>query len=405
MTDQGDLSPDFVVQPPLHGNVPRGGTTTLAISHGPTARLPGSFGLRARGHGHKDNARPNQSEQLEKARETAMAEGSAATKPVNAPPPAEAQPSRIRNFDPLKPPTDKPQSYYDDIEKKFGEERDLRLNYRPEGKSQYITDLEKDADLARYETDPFAEPFVERAPLDGSRRGAVHRRRLLGAADVGAPAREGRREHPHRRARRRRRRHLVLEPLPGHRLRRRRPTTTCRCSTRWATYLPSYYAKGPEIYAHCQAIAKKYDLYELAVFQTTVTRPSGTRRRSSGASRTDRGDQMTAQFVVCANGTLSKPKLARIDGMETLRGPLVPHLALGLRLHRRRTFEACRTRSSASSAPAPPPCRSSPASAEAAKELYVFQRTPSSIDVRDDWPTDPEWAASLQPGWQNEAPR
>jgi cyclohexanone monooxygenase len=37
---------------------------------------------------------------------------------------------------------------------------------------------------------------------------------------------------------------------------------------------------------------------------------------------------------------------------------------------------------------------------EGAKELFVFQRTPSSIDVRDNRATDPEWAASLEPGWQ-----
>ena len=30
----------------------------------------------------------------------------------------------------------------------------------------------------------------------------------------------------------------------------------------------------------------------------------------------------------------------------------------------------------------------------------MFQRTPSSIDVRDDWPTDPEWAAKRPPDWQ-----
>ena len=38
--------------------------------------------------------------------------------------------------------------------------------------------------------------------------------------------------------------------------------------------------------------------------------------------------------------------------------------------------------------------------AAAAGELYVFQRTPSSIDVRANRPTDAEWAASLEPGWQ-----
>ena len=51
--------------------------------------------------------------------------------PVHVPEPAEARPSRIRNFDPLKPPTDKPQSYYDEIEKKFGEERDLAPQLSP----------------------------------------------------------------------------------------------------------------------------------------------------------------------------------------------------------------------------------------------------------------------------------
>ncbi len=34
------------------------------------------------------------------------------------------------------------------------------------------------------------------------------------------------------------------------------------------------------------------------------------------------------------------------------------------------------------------------------KELYMFQRTPASIDIRDDWPTDPNWARKLKPGWQ-----
>jgi cyclohexanone monooxygenase len=35
-----------------------------------------------------------------------------------------------------------------------------------------------------------------------------------------------------------------------------------------------------------------------------------------------------------------------------------------------------------------------------AKQLHVFQRTPSSIDVRANRPTEPEWAETLEPGWQ-----
>lgn len=40
--------------------------------------------------------------------------------------------------------------------------------------------------------------------------------------------------------------------------------------------------------------------------------------------------------------------------------------------------------------------------AESARELLVFQRTPSTVDVRNNGPTDPRWVAGLQPGWQRE---
>lgn len=37
-----------------------------------------------------------------------------------------------------------------------------------------------------------------------------------------------------------------------------------------------------------------------------------------------------------------------------------------------------------------------------AKQLYLFQRTPSGIGARNNQPTDQEWVKSLQPGWQQE---
>ena len=37
-----------------------------------------------------------------------------------------------------------------------------------------------------------------------------------------------------------------------------------------------------------------------------------------------------------------------------------------------------------------------------AKQLYVFQRTPSAIDVRDDRELDPAEFAGLGPGWQQQ---
>ena len=69
---------------------------------------------------------------------------------------------------------------------------------------------------------------------------------------------------------------------------------------------------------------------------------------------------------------------------------------------RTEVWTAWPTSASASSAPAPPRYRSFPHVAASAGELFVFQRTPSSIDVRANRPTDPSWAASLEPGWQRE---
>src|SRR5262249_44945868 len=41
-----------------------------------------------------------------------------------------------------------------------------------------------------------------------------------------------------------------------------------------------------------------------------------------------------------------------------------------------------------------------PPLARSAQRLYVFQRTPSSIDVRNNHPIDPAWFAQLEKGWQ-----
>jgi cation diffusion facilitator CzcD-associated flavoprotein CzcO len=163
----------------------------------------------------------------------------------------------------------------------------------------------------------------------------------------------------------------------------------------------SYYAKGPEIYAHCQEIARKYDLYKLAVFQTTVTSTEWDAKARLWRIGTDRGDRMSARFVVVANGTLSQPKLSKIKGMERFKGHS---------FHTSR-FDYAYTGQDLSNlgdkvvgiiGTGAFAVQIIPRVGAAAKELYVFQRTPSAIDLRDDVPTDPEWAASLRPGWQRD---
>src|SRR5439155_25255779 len=109
---------------------------------------------------------------------------------------------------------------------------------------------------------------------------------------------------------------------------------------------------------------------------------------------TDRGDAMRARFVVLANGILTSPKLARIEGMETFEGEAF-HTS---RWNYDVELEGKRVGIIGTGATA---VQAIPELAKIVKELYVFQRTPSTIDVRDQRSTTDEereaWAR--EPGW------
>ncbi len=171
-------------------------------------------------------------------------------------------------------------------------------------------------------------------------------------------------------------------------------------------YVPSErYARGPEIYAYCQMLGRRFDLYRGALFQTEVraARWNATRRRWTVS--TSRDDVIEARFLVSCTGILSKPKLPKIAGIETFRGRTF-HTSrwdyeytggdsMG-NLHRLRE-KAVGIIGTGSSA-----IQAIPHLADWAKRLYVFQRTPSSVDARGNGPTDREWFKSLKPGWQRE---
>ena len=165
-------------------------------------------------------------------------------------------------------------------------------------------------------------------------------------------------------------------------------------------YVPTrHYAGGQEILDHCRAIARRYDLYDLAVFQTTVTSTIWNAEEQMWHLTTDRGDRMRAKFVVCANGTLAKPKLAKIEGMERFEGHSF-HTSRWDYDYTGSDLENLSDKRVAIIGTGASAVQIVPNLGANAKELFVFQRTPSSIDVRDDWETDEEWAARLQPGWQ-----
>jgi cation diffusion facilitator CzcD-associated flavoprotein CzcO len=171
-------------------------------------------------------------------------------------------------------------------------------------------------------------------------------------------------------------------------------------------YMPSEkYAHAPEILEHCRRIGKQYDLYRNALFHTEVGGLNWDEGRSRWIIRTNRGDAFTAQFVGMGTGPLHVPKLPGISGIETFRGHSFhtsrwdydyaggdPGGALMSRLADKRVGIIGTGATSVQCVPH---------LARACKELYVFQRTPSSVDVRANAPIDRQWFSGIAtPGWQ-----
>ena len=171
-------------------------------------------------------------------------------------------------------------------------------------------------------------------------------------------------------------------------------------------YVPTEkYVHAPEILAHCHRIAEQYRLYEGALLSTEVTGIDWDAGRSRWMVRTNRGDELAARFLVMGNGPLHRPKLPGIDGIDEFEG----HSFHTSRWDYGYTggdstggLDGLSDKRVAIIGTGATAVQVVPHVAAAAAELFVFQRTPSSIDVRANRPTDPEWAGSLQPGWQKE---
>ena len=277
---------------------------------------------------------------------------------------------------------------------KYLQERDKRI--RPDGNDQYHR-LPADTE------DPHT-PFVERAPrtdhvtfafVGGGFAGLVTGARLkeAGVDDVRIVEKGG--------------------DFGGTWYWNRYPGA--QCDTASFVYMPlleetghmptEKYAHGPEILAHSARIGRQYGLYDNALFHTEVTDLEWDEARSRWIVRTNRGDEFTAQFVGMGTGPLHVAKLPGIPGMETFRG----HSFHTSRWDYRYTggdaagapMDGLADKRVAIIGTGATAVQVVPHLADACRELYVFQRTPSSVDVRDNRPTDPEWFATIATrGWQ-----
>ncbi|MEN8722393.1 MAG: NAD(P)/FAD-dependent oxidoreductase [Alphaproteobacteria bacterium] len=171
-------------------------------------------------------------------------------------------------------------------------------------------------------------------------------------------------------------------------------------------YMPSQkYVRGPEIREHCERIANHYGLYEKSLFHTQVRGMEWVEDQKVWRITTDRGDDFTAKYVGVGPGVLHVAKLPNIDGIDSFKG---------------KSFHTSRwdydyTGGNADGAPldkladkrvaiigtGATGVQCIPQVAKYAKELFVVQRTPSSVDERNNQDLDPEWFKSIaQPGWQ-----
>ena len=190
-----------------------------------------------------------------------------------------------------------------------------------------------------------------------------------------------------------------------------------QCDTAAFIYLPlleetghmptEKYTHAPEILEHCQRIAKHFDLYDNACLSTEVTaRRVGRADRTAGSSAPTAATRCGPSTSRMGTGPLHRPKLPGIPGIETFAG---------------HSFHTSRwdydyTGGDPTGAPmigladkrvgiigtGATSVQCIPHLARAAGELFVFQRTPSSIDIRNNHPIDPDWFATLEPGWQDE---
>ncbi len=188
----------------------------------------------------------------------------------------------------------------------------------------------------------------------------------------------------------------------------------CMCDVESYTYLPMLeetgfmptekYSSASEIFGYCQHMARHFDLYPHALFQTEIDEAVWDEDVERWTITTSRDDRLSAKFFITAGGLLHKAKLPGIPGINDFAGRMFHTSRWDYDftggsatepMEKLRDLRVGIVGTGATSVQAVPQL------AKTAKELYVFQRTPSAVGFRGNGPTDPEWFESLEPGWHD----
>ena len=288
------------------------------------------------------------------------------------------------------------------IRAKYRAERDKRL--RDDGNEQY---KEVTGDFAYFVEDPYIDAVVQRAPekrdvdvviIGGGFGGMLAAVRLQeqGIDDV-----------------------VIIEKggdFGGTWYWNRYPGASCDIES--YIYFPlleetgfvpqQKYTNASETLAYCAAIAEKYALAEKALFQTEVTATEWQESACRWRITTSLGDELAARYIVHANGPLNRPKLPAIEGIGDYKGHTF-HTSRwdygytggtsdgGLSGLADKKVAIIGTGATA--------IQCVPHVGASAAQLYVFQRTPSSVEVRNNGATDADWLKGQEKGWHDERRR
>ncbi len=297
-----------------------------------------------------------------------------------------AEPNTI-NFDP------------DELGKKYRLERDKRL--RQDGNEQY---QEVSGEFSYFVEDPYLDEEIEREPLEdevevlivgGGFGGmlAAARLREAGIDDFRIIEKGG--------------------DFGGTWYWNRYPGASCDIEA--YIYFPlleetgfvpkQKYTNAAETLEYCHIICDKYKLYDNACLQTEVQATVWNEDEGRWLVTTNRGDKIRARYVVHSNGPLNRPKLPAIKGINDYKG----HTFHTSRWDYAYTggdtsgnLSNLKDKRVAVIGTGATAIQCVPHLGAAAETLFVFQRTPSSVDVRNNQATDPEWISTQEPGWHNE---
>ena len=292
-----------------------------------------------------------------------------------------------------------PSPSLEEVRERYRIERAKRI--RPEGIAQF---KELTGDLAEFDRDPFADPDVTRAPVDEE-----HEVLVVGGGFAGMLTTINLKAHGVEDIR-------IIDKagdFGGTWYWNRYPG--CMCDVESYTYLPlleetgymptEKYASASEIFAYCQLMGRHYDLYPHALFRTEVEEARWDDDAERWIVTTNRGDTFRSRFFVTAGGILAKAKLPGIPGIEEFAG-VAFHTSRwnygvtgGGPTQRMDKLTDKRVGIIGTGATA---VQVVPQLADVAKEVYVFQRTPSAVGERNNGPTDVEWYKNQPPGWQQE---